>query len=101
MSCPTKPCYVDLQNILADAGGPQITPDGLRIDKNGRLFVGLYDGGSLAVLAGDGRLIRKVALPGRYHANLAISLDGKNVFATATDSASGGEILKVENLLAD
>jgi gluconolactonase len=96
-----KTVFVDLQKILADTRDPVITPDGLRIDENGHLFVGLYDGGGFAMLTSDGRLICRVALPGPHHANLAISLDGKYVFATAAGGASGGEILRVDNPLTD
>ncbi|WP_315743671.1 MULTISPECIES: SMP-30/gluconolactonase/LRE family protein [unclassified Bradyrhizobium] len=91
---------VDLQRILDEGGKLKVTPDGLRLDGNGRLFVGLYDGGGFAVLTGGGRLIRKIVLPGRYHANLAISPDGRQVFVTATDEGSGGRVLKVDNPLA-
>ncbi len=77
------------------------TPDALRLDKHGRLFVGLYDGGGFAVLTGDGKLIQKVELRGTHHASLAISPDGRSVFVTATDDTpdgSGrGELLKVDN----
>jgi gluconolactonase len=93
--------FVQLGDILADGQHDVFTPDGVRLDKHGRLFVGLYDGGGFAVLTGDGKLIRKVELRGSHHASLAISPDGKSVFVTATDDTpdgSGrGEILKVDN----
>ena len=77
------------------------TPDGVRLDRHGRLFVGLYDGGGFAVLTGDGKLVRKVEMQDSHHATLAIAPDGKSVFATAIDDmpdGSGrGEILKVDN----
>ncbi len=91
----------DLQRMLGDGKKQNITPDGLRLDRKGHLFVGLYDGGGFVVLTSGGQLIRKVVLPGRYHANLAISPDGKKVFVTATDGARGGRILVVTNPLAD
>jgi gluconolactonase len=92
---------VQLGNILADAQHDVFTPDAVRLDKHGRLFVGLYDGGGFAVLTGDGKLIQKVELRGTHHASLAISPDGRSVFVTATDDTpdgSGrGELLKVDN----
>jgi hypothetical protein len=52
--------------------GRILVPDGPRIDRNGNLFVGLYDGGGFAVLAPDGKLLQKVGVPGAHHANLAL-----------------------------
>jgi gluconolactonase len=92
---------VQLRNILADGRHDVFTPDTVRVDRHGRLFVGLYEGGGFAVLTADGKLVRKVELRGAHHASLAISPDGRSVFATATDDTpdgSGrGEILKVDN----
>jgi gluconolactonase len=96
--------FVKLGNILT--AGRTYTPDGVRIDRRGRLFVGLYDGGGFAVISSDGRLIRQVELPGPHHANLAISPDGKYVYGTtASDDPSGrddpakrrGELYRVPN----
>ncbi|MDB5632885.1 MAG: hypothetical protein JWR49_1740 [Tardiphaga sp.] len=94
---------VDLAAVLADGPHSVVTPDGLRLDKSGRLFVGLYEGGGFAVLTPDGKLIKKVELRG-HHANLAIAPDGKSIFVTAADDMADGsyrgELLKVANPLA-
>lgn len=95
-----KRVLVDLDSILG-GDGRKITPDGLPVDKAGRLFVGLYDGGGFAVLTGTGELIRKIELPGRYHANLALTPDGKDVFVTATGGGIKGCLLEVGNPLAN
>jgi gluconolactonase len=92
---------VDLQTVVTRSGTPKITPDGLRIDSIGRLFVGLYEGGGFFVLGDNGQFIRWVEVPGHYHANLAISPDGKRVFVTTTEGASGGQILVVANPVAN
>lgn len=91
----------DLQQMLGEGDQQTITPDGLRLDGKGRLFVGLYDGGGFAVLTSRGQLIRKVMLPGRYHASLAISPDGSKVFVTATDEVNNGRMLELANPLAE
>jgi gluconolactonase len=89
---------VNLADILSDGRNTVFTPDGLRLDKHGRLFVGLYEGGGFAVLTPDGKLIKKVDLPLAHHSNLAISADGRSVYVTACDDDySSGEILTVEN----
>ncbi len=96
---------VKLGDVLADGQHRAFTPDGVRIDKHGRLFVGLYEGGGFAVLTGRGQLIKKVDLPGAHHANLAIAPDGKFVFVTAADDAVGGPyrgaLLRVDNPVAE
>jgi len=63
----------------------------VRIDKHGRLFVGLYDGGGFAVIGSDGKLIRQISVPGPHHANLAISPDGKYVYGTTAYADPSGD----------
>ena len=96
---------VTLANILADGRHATFTPDGVRLDKQGRIFVGLYDGGGFAVLTGDGKLIKKVELPAAHHASLAISPDGKSVFVTSEDDTPDGSgrgaVVRVDNPVAE
>jgi gluconolactonase len=96
--------FAKLGDILT--AGRTYTPDGVRIDKHGRLFVGLYDGGGFAVINSDGKLIEQVEVPGPHHANLAVSPDGKYVYGTtAYDDPTGrddpaarrGELYRVPN----
>jgi gluconolactonase len=93
--------FADLAAILGGDGANSHTPDGVRMDQNGNLFIGLFDGGGFVVLDPAGRLLHVVHLPGAYHANLAISPDGQSVYATAVFLESGGsvegEILRVAN----
>lgn len=96
---------VTLADILADGRHDVFTPDGVRLDTQGRLFIGLYDGGGFAVLTGGGKLIKMVRLPSVHHANLAISPDGKSVFVTAADDTPDGSwrgtLLKVPNPMSE
>jgi sugar lactone lactonase YvrE len=93
--------FVKLDDALASEGKQAFTPDGVRMDRYGNVFVALYRGGGFAVFSADGKLIRTVELPGSHHSNLAISPDGKFVFITAAYDTPGGgsrgEILKVLN----
>ncbi|MFM0008212.1 SMP-30/gluconolactonase/LRE family protein [Paraburkholderia dipogonis] len=91
---------------LADVhGSPQqqdFTPDGLRTDRHGNVFVALYRGGGITVLSPQRNLIRNIALPGAHHSNLALSPDGRSVIVTAIfDTAAGdsrGELLRITHL---
>ena len=90
--------FVNLGDILT--AGRTYVPDGVRIDKRGRLFVGLYDGGGFAVINSDGKVIKQIEIPGAHHANLAISPDGKYVYGTTVyDDPAGrrGELYRVAN----
>lgn len=97
--------FVKLADILSAPTQRTFTPDGLRTDRQGNLFVGLYRGGGFAVISPDGRLIKEVPLPGTHHASLAISPDGKVIFVTSTDDEAGGGyrggLVKVANPISD
>jgi gluconolactonase len=93
--------FVKLASLLAATGEPEFTPDGVRIDEDGHLFVGLYRGGGIAIISRDGRLLKFVRLPGAHHANLAISPDRRTIFVTSADDRPDGsyrgELLAVPN----
>jgi gluconolactonase len=92
-----------LGDVLGSAPSAKLTPDGLRLDKRGNLFVGLFDGGGFAVIAPDAKLIKKVDVPGAHHANLAISPDGRFIAITSLGDGAGstGQVLLVANPVAD
>jgi gluconolactonase len=94
--------FANLSGILAS--GRVYTPDGVRIDKHGQVFVGLYDGGGFAVIDPGGKLVRQVDIPGPHHANLAISPDGAYVYGTTVyDVPDGyrGELYRIRNPVAE
>jgi gluconolactonase len=64
---------------------PRHTPDGIRTDAAGRVFVSLYNGGGFAVLDPRAKLLSYVALPAAHHSNLALSSDEKFVYGTMVD----------------
>jgi len=90
------------QATLGALGGNQrFTPDGVRTDARGNVFVAQYDGGGFVVFASNGQLRDTVRLPGQHHSNLAISPDGRFVFVTnvqdSADGADSGTLLQVPN----
>jgi len=96
--------FLKLGDILADGRRKVYTPDGVRIDKQGRLFVGLYEGGGFAVIGTNGTLIKQIDIPGPHHASLAITPDGKFVYGTTVyDDPTGyrGELYRVPNPVAE
>jgi gluconolactonase len=97
--------FVTLADILADRGRKGFTPDSLRIDAHGNLFVALYEGGGFAVLSPAGTLLNQVDVPGAHHTNLAIAPDGKSLIVTAVDDvpngAYRGALYRVPNPVAE
>jgi gluconolactonase len=95
---------VRLGDILREGRQIDYTPDSMRIDKHGNLFVALYNGGGFAVIDPDGSLIRQVDVPGAHHTNLAITPDGAFVTVTAVDDGPGGtyrgELYRLPNPVA-
>ncbi len=69
----TEAVFITLADILATAQEREFTPDGVRIDRHGNLFVALYQGGGFAIFSPNGKLIEAVKLPASHHTNLAIS----------------------------
>ena len=93
--------FLKLSEVLPTAGGRTYTPDGLRIDRGGNLFVGFWDGACFAVIGPDGKLIKQVDLPAPHDPNLAITPDGASVILTGVfdlpDNGSRGELYRVTN----
>lgn len=93
--------FLSLDTVLGGDGNARHTPDGIRIDSQGRLFVSLYNGGGFAVFDAAGGLLARVSIPGKHHANLALSADGSLVFGTTVqdDAGSGpaGSLYRVAN----
>jgi gluconolactonase len=97
--------FVKLADILADGRHDAFSPDGVRIDKHGNLFVALYNGGGLAVVDPNGKLVKRIDVPATHHTNLAITPDGKFIYATAIDDLPNGsyrgELYRVPNPVAE
>lgn len=60
--------------------------DGMRCDRDGNLYVTRHGGGTVAILAPDGTMIREVRLNGRLPSNIAFGgRDGRTVYVTVQD----------------
>jgi len=96
--------FARLDALLSAPGQAAFTPDGVRIDRRGNLFVGLYRGGGIAVLSDDGKLRKYIGLPGTHHANLALSPDGRTIYVTSADDVADGDyrgsLLAIQNPFA-
>jgi gluconolactonase len=82
--------FVQLAAILRDGARTTYSPDGVRIDAKGNLFVGLYNGGGFAVIGPDGKLLQQVDVPAAHHASLAITPDGKSIYVTGVNDGADG-----------
>jgi gluconolactonase len=96
--------FVTLGHILRSDRGAY-SPDGLRTDSAGRLYIALYNGGGIAIVGPDAQLIRQIDLPGRHHSNLALTEDGRFIDVTAIDDEPDGSyrgrILRLRNPLTE
>ena len=60
--------------------------DGLRTDRDGRIYLARLSAGRIAVIAPDGSLVREVPLLGKQPTNLSFGgRDGRTVFVTQKD----------------
>lgn len=95
---------IRLRDIAAANRNAAATPDSLRVDRHGNLFVALYDGGGVAVVSPAGTLLTLVDVPSAHHTNLAVSPDEKSLYVTAVDddprSTYRGSIVRMANPLA-
>jgi gluconolactonase len=96
--------FIRLRDVMTAERNRTATPDSLRVDTNGNLFVALYDGGGVAIVSPAGALIRLLDVPAAHHTNLAISPDGRSLYVTAVDddprSTYRGRIVRMANPLA-
>ncbi|HTJ98690.1 MAG TPA: SMP-30/gluconolactonase/LRE family protein [Bordetella sp.] len=88
--------FLVLDQRLPGAG--RHTPDGVRTDPAGRVFVSLYNGDGFAVFGPDGGLLARQSLPGAHHSNLAISPDQAWIYGTVDDE--DGSLYRVRNPMA-
>ena len=96
--------FIRLRDVVTADRNGTATPDSLRVDTHGNLFVALYNGGGVAIVSPAGTLIGLVNVPAAHHTNLAISPDGKSLYVTAVDddprSTYRGQIVRMANPLA-
>lgn len=97
--------FANLAEMLKDGCHTTYGPDGVRLDRHGNYFVGLYDGAGFAVLSPQGKLLAQVTLPAPHDPNLAITPDGKYVYSTgvfdAPNNTYRGELYRVRNPIAE
>jgi gluconolactonase len=96
--------FIRLRDVVTANRNGAATPDSLRVDTHGNLFVALYNGGGVAIVSPAGRLIALLDVPAEHHTNLAISPGGESLYITAVDddgpSAYRGRIVRMANPLA-
>jgi gluconolactonase len=95
---------IRFRDILPAGRSGAVTPDSLRVDRHGNVFVALYNGGGVAVVSPAGRLLALLDVPSEHHTNLAISPGGESLYITAVDddaqSTYRGQIVRMPNPVA-
>jgi gluconolactonase len=96
--------FIRLRDVITANRNGIASPDSLRVDAHGNLFVALYNGGGVAIVSPAGTLIRVLDVPAAHHTNLAISPDGTSLYITAVDddprTTYRGQIVRMANPLA-
>ena len=82
--------FVDLDAVVPHQGRRGVVPDSIRSDRDGNVFVALYEGGGIAVFRPNGTLLGTVSVPFAHHTSLAIAPDRASLIATAVDDLPGG-----------
>lgn len=81
--------------------GPYAYPDGLKIDKEGNLFIGQYSKGRVVVVSADKKLVKTIDVPSPAAPNLTFSPDEGVIFVMAVDDQNNapywGKVYRVPN----
>jgi sugar lactone lactonase YvrE len=102
-SLSNRRVFVRLKDVVPDPEGADAYygPDGLKVDKAGNLYIAQNGGGSVLVVSPEGKLLRQLAVPGRYVTNVGFGADESSLIVTAaTDPWNApypGEVYIVEN----
>ena len=95
--------FIRLRDVLPTGLSDDATPDSLRVDTHGNVFVALYKSGGVAIVSASGQLLTLLDVPSQHHTNLAISPDGESLYITAIDddarSTYRGQIVRMANPL--
>lgn len=95
--------FVRLKDVVPDPEGADAYygPDGLKADKAGNVYIAQNGGGSILVVSPEGKLLRQLAVPGKYVTNVGFGADESTLIVTAaTDPWNApypGEVYLVEN----
>jgi sugar lactone lactonase YvrE len=60
-------------------------PDGIKLDRSGRLYIGQFSAGRILVVNDAAELVGKIEVPSSAAPNLTFSADGKTIFVVAVD----------------
>ncbi len=102
-SLSNRRVFVRLKDVVADPADADAYygPDGLKVDKAGNLYIAQNGGGSVLVVSPEGKLLRQLAVPGKYVTNVGFAADETMLIVTAATDAWNapypGEVYLVEN----
>jgi gluconolactonase len=81
--------FVQLDSLAPSSSVGRHTPDGIRTEPDGMLYVALFNGGGYWVLDKNGKLLKIIDVPGEHHSNLAVSSAERIVYVTSISSSRG------------
>jgi len=88
-------------NELDPQSGAGAFPDGIKLDRQGNLYICQYSSGRILVVSPERKLLRVVVVPSPASPNLAFSPDEDHIYVAAIDEVSGpdylGKVYRITN----
>lgn len=86
---------------IDEKSGMLAYPDGLKIDRSGKIYIGQFSMGRIVVVTPEGKFERAIDVPSPSAPNLTFNSDGSTIFVMAVDDVNNapypGKVYEVPN----